>query len=154
MSDTRISGCPRCISNYRIATYIASFDPQLNTFTSDRLNTAWILSSLASHVTCTSLIGYKAWCARTPDQASSCTPHAIHRVHRRSLMAILSRIAHTLRALHLLSLLVESGAGYSFLWVRHPQAPHYLALIRIPLTKLLHGSSFLLRAISTSSSCL
>ena len=30
MSDTRISGCPRCISNYRIATYIASFDPQLN----------------------------------------------------------------------------------------------------------------------------
>ena len=49
--------------------------------------------------------------------------YVARRAHRRFLEETLPRVARTSRALRLLSLLVESGVGYSFLWVRLPGTP-------------------------------
>ena len=81
----------------------------------DRFGSACFFLSFASNVIATSLIGYKAWYVYP--QLFSRRIDTTYRVHRKILKELLHKSTLNSRALALLALLIESGIGYSLLWV-------------------------------------
>ena len=86
----------------------------------DRFGTVCMFLSFASNVMATSLIGWKAWYDSPAPPGGIQYTNDSHRVHRQILKETLSMSTRNSRALSLLSLLIESGTGYSLLWVRLP----------------------------------